>query len=457
MLLLVIGGVAVGISLANRSKLPSDGVQVEISHASSTTYRVSDKGQVLATIPVRNERGREIRPIKAVVHKDVLYILYEDDSVVELRDPEPSSFEDWARHYGRPLTADDRGTPRAPSGAGSIKSQQDSPLVAVTASHVINSQIGYIACVAFVPGGNSVLIAGEEGQVQLIDLSTGALVRSMLGHEEAVWGLAVSRDGQYAVSASSDNTVRVWRVETGQQVRVLRDYKEFGGWFTSVALTADGGVVAAGGGDGRVSLWDFHSGKLLRRLQGGRAKTAEPASPHLWEGHRGPITSVVFSADDRYIATTAKDPIAKLWETDTGVNVGVFKTRHVDIYAVALAPQGNVLATASFFGGGNSVNLWEVHNREWADGNYNWLAKLKGIEIRYTDEVRALKYSPDGRFLFTASYDGTARQWDAHTGREVARFEGHKGPVLSLDVNTKGTLLATGSEDGTLRLWAPQQ
>lgn len=452
-LALLLGGIFAGAHWAGLPRIPTDGVQVEISHASSSTYRISDKGQVLATIPVRNERGREIRPIKAVVHKDVLYILYEDDSVIELRNPESSSFEDWALHYGRPVAVDERGAPRAPSGADSIKPQRDPAPVVVTASQVITRQIGYILCVVFVPGSDSVLIAGKEGQVQLIDLPTGALVRSMVGHEETVQGLAVSRDGQFAVTASLDNSVRASKVDTGEQVRHFQDDREVGGWFTSVALSTDRKVVAAGGGDGKVSLWDFQSGQLLRRLQGGQRKTAEPASPHLWRGHRGPVTSVVFSSDGRYVVTTAKDPDAKLWETETGVNIGIFKTSHVDVYAVAFEPQGNVLATGSFFGEGNTVMLWKVHDREWGDGNYNWLGKLEGNAVGYTEMVHAMRFSPDGRFLFAASDDGTARQWDARTGREVARFEGHKGPVLSLDVDASGKVLLTGGQDGTIRVW----
>ena len=73
--------------------------------------------------------------------------------------------------------------------------------------------------------------------------------------------------------------------------------------------------------------------------------------------------------------------------------------------------------------------------------------------VGHTDRVRSVAYSPDGRRLITASHDGTARVWDASTGRQIFVLKGHGGPVLSAAFSPDGRRVATGSYDRTARIW----
>ncbi|HEU5443222.1 MAG TPA: serine/threonine-protein kinase, partial [Steroidobacteraceae bacterium] len=73
--------------------------------------------------------------------------------------------------------------------------------------------------------------------------------------------------------------------------------------------------------------------------------------------------------------------------------------------------------------------------------------------IGHTDRVRSVAYSPDGRRLVTASHDGTARVWDAATGRQILVLEGHGGPVISAAFSPDDHRIATGSFDKTARIW----
>ena len=73
--------------------------------------------------------------------------------------------------------------------------------------------------------------------------------------------------------------------------------------------------------------------------------------------------------------------------------------------------------------------------------------------IGHTDRVRSVAYSPDGKRLVTASYDGTARIWDASSGRQLLVLQGHGGPVLSAAFSPDGRRIATGSFDKTARIW----
>lgn len=73
--------------------------------------------------------------------------------------------------------------------------------------------------------------------------------------------------------------------------------------------------------------------------------------------------------------------------------------------------------------------------------------------LGHTDRVRTVAYSPGGRRLVTASYDGTARIWDAATGRQLLVLRGHQGPVMSAAFSPHGRRIATASFDRTVRIW----
>ena len=74
----------------------------------------------------------------------------------------------------------------------------------------------------------------------------------------------------------------------------------------------------------------------------------------------------------------------------------------------------------------------------------------------HRDAVDSAVFSPDGKRLVTASWDGTARVWDAATGKQIALFSGHQGWVYSATFSPGGQRVVTASRDGTARVWDAQ-
>jgi len=231
--------------------------------------------------------------------------------------------------------------------------------------------------VAFSPDGRLLTSAADQ-TVKLWDVETGQEVRTLSGHTDRVWSVAFSPDGRLLASASGDHTVKLWDVETGQEVRTLRGHN---GRVLSVAFSPDGRLLASASGDHTVKLWDVETGQEVRTLR----------------GHNGGVESVAFSPDGRLLASASSDQTVKLWDVETGQAVRTLRGHTFWVESVAFSPDGRLLASAS---SDQTVKLWDV-----ATGQA--VRTLRG----HTSWVRSVAFSPDGRRLASASDDGTVRIW----------------------------------------------
>ena len=105
------------------------------------------------------------------------------------------------------------------------------------------------------------LRSGVETELRL----PRAFVRSLEGHTGPVFGVAMSRDGRLAVSASYDKTLKVWDVESGRELRTLEGHTSF---VYGVALSGDGRLAVSASSDKTLKVWDVESGRELRTLEG---------------------------------------------------------------------------------------------------------------------------------------------------------------------------------------------
>jgi len=157
------------------------------------------------------------------------------------------------------------------------------------------------------------------------------------GHTREIWSISVSPDGRTLAAASEDNTIKIWDVASGQMLRALTGHKD---WVYSVAFSPDGRTLASGAGyqnsptishDNTIKLWDLASGHELRTLA----------------GHSEPVTCVRFSPDGRTLASASMDLTVKLWDVPSGQLLRTF-TGHGDVvHFVAFSPDGRFLIAPS--------------------------------------------------------------------------------------------------------------
>jgi WD40 repeat protein len=102
--------------------------------------------------------------------------------------------------------------------------------------------------VAITPDGRRAVSASWDNMLRVWDLESGQSLRTLEGHSRRVSGVAITPDGRRAVSASNDNTLRVWDLESGKELALLTA----DGLTTSCAVSLDGRTIVAGDVSGRV-------------------------------------------------------------------------------------------------------------------------------------------------------------------------------------------------------------
>jgi len=112
-------------------------------------------------------------------------------------------------------------------------------------------------------GNGELALTGARDKTAILwETKTGKPLRTLKGHQDDVWAVALSKDGKRALTGSSDQTAILWNAETGEKIRTFRGSN----YITCVSMTTDGKRVLTSSHDGAVHLWDTATGKELCRL-----------------------------------------------------------------------------------------------------------------------------------------------------------------------------------------------
>jgi len=290
-------------------------------------------------------------------------------------------------------------------------------------SLTLAGHVGLGANVAIAPDGDRLLTSSLDGTTRVWDISVsgGRDWVTVPGANRIYLGVAFSPDGSTFAAPAEPAGVSVWDTNTGEKVMTLEGHKPK---LTTVAFSPDGTRLAAGS-DLTVSppVWDLATGELLFKLR----------------GHKDTARAVAFSPDGNRLVTGSHDATARVWDADTGEELGVLRPG-VGVLTATFSPDGRFIVTGEEFGG---VTVWDART-------FEKLRELRG----HTAGVLGLTFGSKG-MLVSASEDGTARVWDFETGRHRLTFRGHNAVVNQVALSSDGERVASASDDGTTKLWDP--
>ena len=368
----------------------------------------------------------------------------------------------------------------------------------------------------FEAGASQILVATATGgsNAQVWDLLSGSTVCTLVGHRGLVQQAELSRDGSRAVTASRDNTVKVWDAESG---RLLTTFENIKGFFhTTAHFTPDGTRVLTEDQAGHAYLRDATNGRLRLSLtakaasftsDGSRLVTYDGGGTSLatWNATTGAAiasidvhaerkTCKAISADGTRVLTAGPVAIEVRSITpssSSGKTLLTLQNTPSPVIAAAFSPDDQQIAALCGLseGRGNTILVWNAHTgallwsktpekpgdgwtrlRFSADARLLWAGRNSGL-----DGWEALSGRPvcsfanmlpsdfhDDRIVASeirgSMKNGVLRQrplaviYDARTGREIAICEGHSEGVLSAMFSPRGDLLVTAG-DLTAKVW----
>ena len=328
---------------------------------------------------------------------------------------------------------------------------------------VFQGQKGPVQTVAVSPDGNRALSGAADNTISLWDLASGEIVRSFEGHTEAVNAVAYLPAGERAISASADGMLILWEITSGE---IIRKFQGHQGPVWDVVVSSDGEAALSGGDDQTLILWDLETGEIIQRFA----------------GHPAAVLSLNISPDGTTAISGAADGGLFLWDLQSGATLlelpgsstitalGEARGHAGQVWGVAFLP-GPIRGRAVSASADHFVLLWDfsalLFPGETAGVLLDTTEKLPQGEAPYqvqrfnfnTELHSSIAPSADGRTLLVGTLNNQVMLLNLLNGKIAPQLTGHTGRVLAAafvpDPQTGEPERAaiSASSDGSLRTW----
>ncbi len=282
------------------------------------------------------------------------------------------------------------------------------------------------------------------------------------GHNS--WVSTVAFNPKYMVLASGglDDTVNLWDINTGTLTTSLTGHAR---GINGLAFSPRGQVLASCSDDDTIRVWNAGTGQLL----------------HVLKGHRHDVTSVAIGRRGSLLISGSEDRTVGVWNLEQGKLAKVLSGNAGMIRCVDISPDEELVVSGGF---DNKIRLWQLGSGEvfrvlsghlnsvndvsispdgrlivsaskdrciklWSLRSGNLIHTLKG----HTREVNAVAIAPNQRTVVSAGGDSCIKVWDTKTGELVETFSDHGNSVTAIAIHPNGQYMASASSDKTIKLW----
>jgi WD40 repeat protein len=247
-----------------------------------------------------------------------------------------------------------------------------------------------------------------------------ALLRTITGHSQYIRALVIMSDGKMAVSGSDDGTLRVWNIETGENLRTLQEQS---GSVDALAFMPNTKQVLAAVRDGSLKIWDLSTGNIL----------------HSWQTHHTrSINAIAITPNAQLAVSVSNDGTLRVWDLISRELIEILQEHTNWVQTVTITPNGNYVISG---GADNILQVWDLQSSAQPltlRGHQHW--------------VRAVIATPDSQKVISGSVDHTLKIWDLESGEILHSLQGHTGEVTSVAMVDQQRVISA-SNDCTLRVW----
>jgi serine/threonine protein kinase len=287
-------------------------------------------------------------------------------------------------------------------------------------------------------------------------------------HNKPINTIAIFTNGQYLISGDEGGTVAVWNLTSQQPMATYRTNNSI----LTVAASSNHSQIASGDKDRKVQLRRKESiGNSVQELHGDFSNL---------DSHNGFVYTIQFSPDGKILASGGADRKIKLWNTDTGKIIYTLDGHQDVVTAIQFMPNGKILASG---GTDRTIRFWDLEHKqllktiEAHEQKIHALAisqdgKIiisgssdRTVQIRqlgttthhilqgHQDAVLTVAISPDRQTIASGSIDGMVNLWDTDTQQLTASFQAHQSAVKSIVFKPVGNTFISASWDRTIKVW----
>jgi WD40 repeat protein len=282
----------------------------------------------------------------------------------------------------------------------------------------INEHTDRVSAVCYSPDRKTMASASWDQTIKLWDVETNECITTLEGHDGCILSIAFSPNGKTLVSSCDAPSVIVWDIETGE---ILQTFEDSDINNSVVFSPSDNNMIAFGAEKSLIIYPDYH----------------HQDSFIAFNQHTDDITTVLFSPKNDCIASASNDMTITLLNTQDYKKYDLLEGHEANINTLCFSPKGDMLVSGDMNG---IINVWDIAQKKC-------MHTIQG----HTGSVNALALS-DNNILFSTGDDNMIKLWDIDSGSLIQSFATNDEP-LTLALSPDNLHLAVGFKNNIIMLY----